>query len=45
MLIDYSVNEAIINSKAYIDLKHIYHQNKNKNNQRKKDLEEVKKIL
>lgn len=36
MLIDYSVNEAIISSKSYIDLKHIYNDNKNKNNERKK---------
>ena len=36
MLIDYSVNEAIINSKAYVDLKNIYNDNKNKNNERKR---------
>jgi len=30
-MIDYSVNEAILNSKAYCDLKNIYNENKVKN--------------
>lgn len=31
MLLDQSVNEAIINSKVYLDLKRIYMENKKKN--------------
>lgn len=31
-MIDYSINEAILNSKAYSDLKNVYNENKRKNN-------------
>jgi hypothetical protein len=40
-MIDYSVNEAILSSKAYTDLLHTYNENKRKNNENKREIEEV----
>ena len=41
-MIDYSVNEAILSSKAYTDLMHTYNESKRKNNEKKREFEEVR---
>ena len=41
-MIDYSVNEAILNSKAYTDLIQTYNENKRKGNEKKREVEEVR---
>ena len=40
MILDQSVNEAIVNSKIYGDMKRVYMENKKKNQLHKKSLEE-----
>ena len=38
-MLDQTVNEAIINSKAYVDLKKLHIENKKKNAEQKKQIE------
>jgi hypothetical protein len=40
-MIDYSVNEAVLNSKAYTDLLHNYNESKRRTSEKKRELEEV----